>query len=140
MDIMRVILAFALAFLFSLAGYAQQPQLKEFDYVGHSKEAVFLVRKADKVGSYEKLNFTALIGKASVEGPNLYLDPDNFVILRIQANCTTRDYGVLIHAGILSGKVGYKETAKPVFERAPEGTAVESIIKFACTSHFGPMV
>ena len=122
-----------LILLFALTSYAQLPDLKSYQLVGTTKDrsVVAMIHLEDKTGNI--VVFKGLLARImEMRGEAIVsLDPDNWSVSTIAAECESKSYAFRDTKGVENGKK-YEQVFEPRVEGVVAGSVMESAIKKAC--------
>jgi hypothetical protein len=113
----------------TLTTFAQNPDLSQFEVVGVSGDAAFLVSKDRKVKK-QSIEFALLIAEANTEGSALSLNPNNYMLAVVNGDCSDMTY--------TSGKKTGRKNGEPYSEDAtkkrpaPIDSRIWQILNFVC--------
>lgn len=119
-----------LIFLFAISASAQLPDTSKFKYVGSTGTTVAFTEFNSENAGY--VVFRGLLARvAAVEKGAPLLDPNEYSITRIRANCSTYAFSFLETKGVTGG-VPYENVLPPNTNVAPEKSIMRAAIDSVC--------
>ena len=123
--------------LFALACFAQPPDLTYFETVREQDGIVSLYNSKTITGTYQAVEFDALITQYRIVDDQRYLNPYFYLLVRVRASCLDHWFSVVRSEKVVGDKVTKESPPKPKLEKAEKGSDVYRVIDIVCEKKFG---
>lgn len=126
--------------LLAIAAAAQPPDLTYFETVREQDGIVSLYNSKTVTGTYQAVEFDALITQYRIIDDQRYLNPYFYLLVRVRASCQEHTYSIIRSEKVIGDRVTREAPPKPKLENAEEGSDVFRVINIVCEKKFGVLV